>query len=234
MAPLATSAFVSSLRAIPHLPANSWYYLASVAFAVLNRPAEIPLIYTLASSPSSLPQSSLLPPPPPPPSSSSSSSFPSPTPPPPGDDDVLNRTREALLKAAAIGGLPSTINALNALRGAVAPELLDAPSPANRTRRWNTSDGDMCIPADGGERLWDSIYGKVGLRVMRNMRRSYDDLGAVAQLVYAGVLAPDTVLGKRETGFVLVAGLVTGGDAWAAQLKGHHRYASPSSSSSSI
>ena len=224
MAPLATSAFVGSLRAIPHLPANSWYYLASVAFAVLNRPAEIPLIYTLASSPSSLPPSS------PPPSS--------PPPPPPGDDDVLNRTREALLKAAAIGGLPSTINALNALRSVVAPELLDAPSPANRARRWNTSspsNGDMCIPADGGERLWDSIYGKVGPRVMRGMRRSYDDLGAVAQLVYAGVLAPDAVLVKRETGFVLVAGLVTGGDAWAAQLKGHRRYASsPSSSSSSI
>lgn len=74
-----------------------------------------------------------------------------------------------------------------------------------------------------GELLWDSIYGKVGPRVMRGMERSYDDLGVVARVAYADVLSEESVLGRRETGFVLVVGLVTGGEAWAAQRKGHRR-----------
>ena len=185
MPPIATPVFLASLRAIPHLPAHSWYYLASVTLALLNRPAEIPGIYTLAAAAA------------------------------PGD--VLNRTREALLKAAAIGGLPSTINALNALRTAVPEALLEAPSPTARRRG---------VRMESGDALWDSIYGKVGPRVMRGMERSYDDLGVVARAAYAGVLADESVLGRRETGFVLVAGLVTGGDAWAAQRKGHRRWVS--------
>ncbi|KAF8539581.1 AhpD-like protein [Trichophaea hybrida] len=184
MPPLATPAFLTSLRSIPHLPPNTWYYLASVAFAVLNRPTEIPRIYSfsLTTSPA---------------------------------HETLNRTREALLKASAIGGFPSIINALNALKTVVPEDLLDAPSPTARAR-----DG---VKMAEGDQLWDSIYGEVGPRVMRGMRRSYDDLGGVARLVYAGILADDKVLGKKETGFVLVAGLVTGGQAWGAQEKGHRR-----------
>ncbi|KAI5814022.1 hypothetical protein BZA77DRAFT_319892 [Pyronema omphalodes] len=181
---LATPTFLTSLRSIPHLPAHSWYYLASVAFALLNRPAEIPHIYAYATP-----------------------SYDSVT--------VLNHTREALLKASAIGGLPSTINALNALKTVVAEELLDQPTPSHR------QEGTLNL--EEGDRLWDSIYGKVGPRVMRGMKRSYDDLGIVARMLYAGVLADEGVLGKRETGYVLVTGLVTGGEAWAAQRKGHRR-----------
>jgi len=186
---IATPRFLTSLRAIQHLPSNSWYYLASVAFAVLNRPSEIPAIYTDALSVPSTPRES--------------------------PAVILNRTREALLKASAIGGLPSTINALNALKTVAPPELLDAPSPTAR------SDG---VSMGKGQQLWESIYGKVGPRVMSGMRRSYNDLGTVALLLYAGVLAEETVLAKKETGWVLVAGLVTGGEAWAAQRKGHRRY----------
>ncbi|KAI5856932.1 hypothetical protein BZA05DRAFT_348047 [Tricharina praecox] len=195
MAKISTPRFLTSLRAIPHLPPNSWYYLASVTFAVLNRPLEIPAIYTAASAASA---------------ASAAAVGGSPA----AERAVLDRTREALLKASAIGGLPSSINALNALKAVVPPELLDAPSPTAR------AEG---VRMHAGQMLWESIYGKVGPRVMSGMRRSYDDLGTVAALVYAGVLAEEAVLSNKETGWVLVAGLVTGGEAWAAQRKGHRR-----------
>ncbi|KAA8909091.1 hypothetical protein FN846DRAFT_943385 [Sphaerosporella brunnea] len=188
MHPLATPALLSALRNTPNLPANSWYYLSSVAFALLNHPSAIPHIYTTALSTASDDE---------------------------GASEILAKSREALLKASAIGGLPSTINALHALKSVVASDLLDAPSP--------TSRADRVLSEAAGAELWDSIYGKLGGRVMSALRRSYDDLGTVARLVYAGVLAEEKILGRRETGWVLVAGLRIGGAAWESQRKGHRR-----------
>jgi hypothetical protein len=197
MAALLTPALLSTLRSTPNLPANSWYYLSSVAFALLNHPSAIPAIFSHAVN------------------TTPSTTIPTPDAPHETPLEILTKTREALLKASAIGGLPATINALHALKSVAPPELLDLPSPTAR------AEGGVSYAQ--GEQLWDSIYGKVGPRVMSALRRSYDDLGTVARLVYAGVLADESVLGRRETGWVLVAGLRIGGAAWESQRKGHRR-----------
>jgi len=43
---------------------------------------------------------------------------------------------------------------------------------------------------------------------MGGMRNSYDDLGVVAELLYGHVLSNTEVIGKRDTSFCLIAGLI--------------------------
>lgn len=86
-----TPALLSSIRAHPHLPPNTWYYVAATTLSVLNRPEEVPKVYEHAlrseagSGSGSCSEKTL------------------------GDEEQLSisrRTREALIKASAVGGLP--------------------------------------------------------------------------------------------------------------------------------
>lgn len=43
-----TPGFISSLLRIPSLPRNNWYHIAAVTLSILNRPEEVPLIYKYA------------------------------------------------------------------------------------------------------------------------------------------------------------------------------------------
>src|SRR6266566_5412936 len=81
-----TPALLSSIRRRSNLPRHTWYYIAATTLAVLNRPDEIPHIYKHALDHG--------------PDHSDA---------PPSEDEQLKisrRLREALVKTAAICGLP--------------------------------------------------------------------------------------------------------------------------------
>ena len=42
---LMTDALLSSIRTHPHLPRHSWYFIAGTALSALNRPEEVPLVF---------------------------------------------------------------------------------------------------------------------------------------------------------------------------------------------
>ena len=83
---LITPALLSSIRRQPNLPRHTWYYIAATALTVLNRPDEIHKVYKHAidHGPDHTDKS------------------------PDGEEQlrISRRMREALVKAAAIGGLP--------------------------------------------------------------------------------------------------------------------------------
>lgn len=84
---LATPAFLSSIRAHPMLPAHTWYFIAGVTLSVLNRPEEIGKVFTYAIEKGPRPDEDAK----------------------PSHDEqlkIVRKMREALVKAAPIGGLP--------------------------------------------------------------------------------------------------------------------------------
>ena len=91
-----SSALIRTIRSQPCLPPNTWYLLAATTLTTLNRPNELPTVFTHAiekgggsvdTRPSANEQLA-----------------------------ISRRIREALIKSSAIIGLPKAINALFALR----------------------------------------------------------------------------------------------------------------------
>jgi len=83
LAPIITPALLSTIRRYPNLPRNTWYFVAATTLSIINRPDEIPQIYKHALD--------------------------EPTDAAPGLEEQLaitRRIREALIKSAAVGGLP--------------------------------------------------------------------------------------------------------------------------------
>jgi hypothetical protein len=83
-----TPALLSSLRSHPNLPGHTWYFIAATTLSQLNRPDEIPKVYQHALR-----------------HGSSGDAIPS-------QDEKLRisrRIREALIKAAAVGGVPRVL-----------------------------------------------------------------------------------------------------------------------------
>ena len=83
---LLTPALLAAIRGQPHLPSHAWYFVAGVTLSVLNRPDDIADVFkhALEKGPTRLDTK-------------------------PGRDEQLvmaRKMREALVKAAAIGGLP--------------------------------------------------------------------------------------------------------------------------------
>lgn len=106
--PIITPALLSSLRRHPHLPRNTWPLIAATALSALNRPDEIPKVYTHVLEHGLGPQDAE-----------------------PGAEEQLSisrRVREALVKSASISGLPKVRSvaayAMNDVRG----ELVSADS----------------------------------------------------------------------------------------------------------
>ncbi|EHA57207.1 hypothetical protein MCOR02_004179 [Pyricularia oryzae] len=197
-----TPALLASIRKQPHLPRNTWYFVAATTLAVLNRPDEIPTVYKhvlthgvdhgTEGAPS--PEEQLT---------------------------ISRRMREALVKTAAIGGLPKTINALLELKKHTPEQLVDEPlafSPTSRPLEMYDVPSSQILHR--GQRFFDMIYGKVSKRVMGQMDRSgTEDLGLTARLVYGYLLSNTAVLTPAETSFVLIAGLIP--QDVNPQLKGH-------------
>lgn len=191
-----TKEFLSSIRSYPHLPPNSWYFISATTLSTLNLPHEIPKVfkYALEQSPKANHAEQL---------------------------NVARRTREALIKSAAIIGLPKTINALFALKEATPANLRDEPlgfSPTARTVDLYTTQASTILQR--GQKFFDQVYGKVTSRVMGQMDRSgTEDLGLLARLEYGYILSPTGVLSAAETSYVVLAALVP--QDVNPQLKGH-------------
>lgn len=79
-------ALLSLIRSCPHLPHNSWYFITGVTLSVLNRPDEIPVVFKYAIERGGGKSDSK----------------------PEHDErlEIARKMREALVKAAPIGGLP--------------------------------------------------------------------------------------------------------------------------------
>ncbi|KAL8774691.1 MAG: hypothetical protein Q9209_000630 [Squamulea sp. 1 TL-2023] len=175
---------VSSIRLTPHLPPQSWYLIAGVTLSTLNKPDEIPHVFQDAIERDGGSQQTQL--------------------------DIARRMREALVKAAAIGGLPKSINALLALKKVTPQALVDEPlnySPTGRSVELYDVPSSHIMQR--GQSFFDQIYGKVSKRVMGQMDHSgTEDLGMTARLMYGYILSNTSVLSPAESSFVLLAGLI--------------------------
>jgi hypothetical protein len=84
-----TPTLLSSIRSYPNLPGHTWYLIATATLSQLNRPDEIPQVYLHAlGHGAGLADSA------------------------PSADEKLRisrRMREALIKAAAVGGIPRVL-----------------------------------------------------------------------------------------------------------------------------
>ena len=123
---------------------------------------------------------------------------------------IIRQMREALVKSAAICGLPRSINSLLELRKVTPPEFLDEPlaySPTGRSNElYNLSSSPVLAR---GKRFFDLLYGKVSARVMGQMDSSgTEDLGLTARLIYSFLLSNERILDASQTSFVLLAGLI--------------------------
>lgn len=130
---------------------------------------------------------------------------------------IAAQIREALLKGAALGGLPRAINALSILKSATPIDLRAASEPLrpqeNLTHEEETARG---------LEFWDVVYGKVARRIKGQMDTSYPDLLQwTLQHVYGPLLSYTGVLGASQSSLVVVACLVP--QDVNPQLKGHLR-----------
>ncbi|CUS07054.1 unnamed protein product [Tuber aestivum] len=214
LSPIATSPLLKSLHHHPNLPIHTFYFVAAVAFSVINRPQEIPRIWEYAVEEAAIPgsetegyvereligniiqngerESALT---------------------------IHRKLREAILKSAAIGGLPKAINSLNILKAVTALHILSAPTTTNRRLLFQPTYHTNALTR--GCQFFDTVYGKVSKRVMGGMRNSYDDLAVVTELLYGHVLSNSEVIGARDTSLTLIAGLIP--QNVNPQLKGHLR-----------
>ncbi|EFX01450.1 putative carboxymuconolactone decarboxylase [Grosmannia clavigera kw1407] len=188
-----TPEFLEAIASQRDLPKYTWYFIASTVLCVLNRPQEIQRVYLYAIEHASNEEQL----------------------------HVSRRMRDALIKTAAVGGMPKTINAMMELATVTPDDLVDAPigfSPASRS-------GDLCYTSSAqilqrGQSFFNRIYGKVATRVMGQMDRcGTPDLSLTAQLAYGYVLSNTDILNSAETSFVMIAGLIP--QDVNPQLKGH-------------
>jgi len=198
---IVTPSLLSKIRSYPHLPPNVWYFIAGTTLSTLNRPDEIPKVFQHAIEKGTGAKDST-----------------------PSDKEQLQiarRTREGLIKSAAIIGLPKTINALFALKEATPKHLRDEPLGYSQSQR--VVDVYTTPPAQilqRGQRFFNQVYGKVTNRVMGQMDRSgTEDLGILARLEYGYILSPSGILNAAETSFVVLASLIP--QDVNPQLKGH-------------
>ncbi|KAK4199921.1 hypothetical protein QBC40DRAFT_77887 [Triangularia verruculosa] len=202
-----TPSLLSSIRSRPHLPVNTWYFIAATTLSQLNRPDEIQKVYLHALN-QKLPDAD-----------ATENAVPS------LDEkrDISRRIREALVKAAAVTGVPKTINALLELKKVAPEELLDEPqSPSPTGRRSDVYDTPVTQILKRGQDFFEGIYGKITKRVMGQMDRSgTEDLGIIARLVYGYILSNTNVLSAVDTSYVMMAGLIP--QDVNPQLKGHLR-----------
>ncbi|KKA29154.1 hypothetical protein TD95_003525 [Thielaviopsis punctulata] len=190
MASIITPTLLSAIRTQPHLPTNTWYLITATALSMLNRPDEIPKVYTYALShgpgavDSPLKETEQL--------------------------NMTRRMREALVKSAPIGGLPKTINALLELKKATPLAFLDEPlAPSPTRRRSEVFDTPSTQLLDRGQEFFDLLYGKITQRVMGNMDQSgTEDLGLTARLMYGYILSNTSLLTPVETSYVVLAALI--------------------------
>lgn len=129
---------------------------------------------------------------------------------------VTSKTREALLKSVAIGGLPKAINSLMELKSVCPERLLET----KQLRNTSTDSDAIEEERQRGNNLWRKVYNKISYRVKSQMETSYPDLWFYAiNHVYAPLFSFTDVLSAKETSLVVVACLIP--QDVNPQLKGH-------------
>lgn len=167
----------------PLLP-TSWYLVSAVSLSVCNHPELIPQIYheALRLAAEHRRETPL---------------------------QVTQKLRESFIKAAAIAGLPKSINALTVLRIAIEDESL-LQLPLRPKGNWEQR----------GRSYFDRIYGKVSERVQGKMERASPQLLQLAiASIYGDNLSYSEILGPKDTSFVVLAGLIP--QDVDSQVKGH-------------
>ncbi|RPB01374.1 hypothetical protein L873DRAFT_1827230 [Choiromyces venosus 120613-1] len=214
LSPIATLPLLRSLHHHPNLPKHTFYFVASVAFSVINRPEEIPRVWKYVVEEAAIPGSET--------EEYVEKELLGNVAPLGNRESALTihrKLREAILKSAAIGGLPKAVNSLNLLKAVTTPHILSAPTTTHRRLSLQPAYHTQTLAQ--GSQFFETVYGKVTKRVMGGMRNSYDDLAVVAELIYGHVLSNAEVIGARDTSFCLVAGLIP--QDVNPQLKGHLR-----------
>ena len=79
-----TPRLLSSISTLPGIPAHSWYFIAASTLTVLNLPEEIPRVFKSAIGPDATDHE--------------------------GNIYIARRMREALIKTAAVAGLPKVVS----------------------------------------------------------------------------------------------------------------------------
>lgn len=181
---LLTPSRLTHLSSISHL-SNTWYFLAAIVLSVCNQPDEVRVLYEYVLGQQSSEAEKLL---------------------------VTRQIREALLKGAALAGLPKAINSLTQLKNAT-PQELREKSPL---RPPSKAQGE----SKAGAEFFDKVYGKISKRVEGQMAAAYPDLAVYAlEHVYEPLLSYVGVLTPKETSLMVVACLVP--QDVNPQLKGH-------------
>lgn len=220
--PIATFPFLKSLHHHPNLPKHTFYFIASVAFSVINRPEEIPRVWEYAVQEAAVPGSER--------EEYVERELIGAVTPHGNQESALaihQKLREAILKAAPIGGLPKVlpnpanpsslksilrclksqaINSLNRLKAVTPPHILSAPTLTHR--RLSLQPTYHANVMTRGSQFFETVYGGMTKRVMGGMRNSYDDIAVVAELMYGHVFSNTEVIGKRDTSLCLIAGLI--------------------------
>lgn len=164
---------------------SSWYFVAAATLSVCNRPDEIPILYKYVLDH---------------------------TPDRANQEKVTSQFREALLKGAALAGLPKTINSLTQLKNATPVEL----RRSEPLRSEASIDGSHSV----GATFFDQVYGKIAKRVIGQMSTAYPDLAQYTiNHVYGPLLSYTGVLGPKDTSLVVLACLIP--QDVNPQLKGH-------------
>ncbi|ANZ73327.1 BA75_00376T0 [Komagataella pastoris] len=129
---------------------------------------------------------------------------------------VTSRVREALLKSAALGGLPKCINSMMLLKEATPLSLRETAVK----RDFLLSEEAVKAERERGRQFWNSVYGKISNRVMGQMNTAYPDLWQYTfNHVYAPLLSFTDVLSIKETSLVVISCLIP--QDVNPQLKGH-------------
>ncbi|KAI8374263.1 uncharacterized protein BYT42DRAFT_397791 [Radiomyces spectabilis] len=120
---------------------------------------------------------------------------------------LVTRLQEALYKSYAIVGFPKVINSLSTLSQAVTGDV--RLSLLRRNPRDVSSWEQVLQQRARGRALFDKIYECHATRVYDNLSDAYPDLAEAAiNHIYAPILSDVSILGEKETSFVLVAALI--------------------------
>lgn len=168
---------------------KTWYFVAAATFSVCNQPDEIPRIFEYMMQQPHIKNNQK------------------------AQYEMVQQIREALLKGAALGGLPKAINSLTQLKN-VTPDYLREKELQREIELPTAND------LNRGATFFDAVYGKISKRVMNQMSTAYPDLGQYAiNHVYAPLLSFTKVLSPMETSLVVIACLIP--QDVNPQLKGH-------------
>ncbi|CDK24515.1 unnamed protein product [Kuraishia capsulata CBS 1993] len=223
---LTTTRLIHLSTTSPHL-SQSWYFIAAATLTVCNQPQELPLLYHYAMQTQGLSK----------PRNEATADkaiqvctkF----------ADAVSRgeqvpeneysqeyqaklrvvgtkMREAILKTAALSGLPKCINSLMTLKETTPKSLRDLKENRKRITNWD----EYLLEKQRGIKFWEKVYGKISNRVIKQMSTAYPDLWSYTiENVYSPLLSFTGCMSAEESSLVVISCLIP--QDVNPQLKGH-------------